>query len=115
MNGNAGSSEVSTAAAHGPTMTSTEDSQGEKVSMKEQAGRRRSSEDDEDDRASLHELEESAGFLQDSDGRPMHRGRTMSVSSMSAFVFERLPLPLSSDARDPAQNNREVRARPLAT
>lgn len=70
----------------------------------------------------LHELEETQGFLQDDeeDGdkdfhstglhRPPygHRVRSQSVSSL-AFAFDVLPIPISRDRLDPAEQDREVK------
>ncbi len=74
---------------------------------------------EDDGQASLHDLEESEGFLprassssqgtQDEDNvRPGHRARSMSIASLG-FSFSGLQIPLSREAVDPLEATREVK------
>lgn len=73
----------------------------------------------DDGQASLHELEESEGFLPrgstssqgTSDGfpvRPGHRTRSSSIASLG-FAFSGLHIPLTSESIDPAEATTEVK------
>ena len=73
----------------------------------------------DDGQASLHDLEESEGFLrrpssssqgtQDENyARPGHRARSMSMASLG-FSFSGLQIPLSREAVDPLEATREVK------